>query len=985
MTSNDLIPLIEDGPTSQLLAVLALLSEAQRARLSRAAIACHKKFAKQADERNCSEALEDSFYRAHLALFAVGPYAAVQNVRVWRVFFRWNRRQHGDDALFQVLDARRPDWLPRWVDRELAAEMANWQFVRRLIRAGLCPRPASDDYILKMRPDGAVSMIDWLRADTELLDYEIWRIFEIMPGRRTVMWGSCDIRHMDTQSHFAGSTWAGCLRTLSREGKLDRSRLLTASLEAVQRHTQKNNTAWFSTFHEFLQPTLEERAARQPSYLHLLGHPVSSVVSMALSALLLLEQAQRLDVTAYLKSIGAVFRQLPKAPPFAALKALGRLSQAKEYRPQIAETALVGLTHVLPQVQEGSLALLEKIKDDSADVLVDRLPQYLDQLAPSVQESARRLFRSIRPETDPAPQPQTVGDQIVADARAVPSAWREAAGIDRLLQAFFERGQLQAIRFDPMSVPRLYQDGRVAEIASRDELIQRLTVSVEALNDPLEFELLVDGLSRFCGDTTGDFSAQTAPLLHRVTQLMAKDKIARGISAEAFEWDVESRGLRAPLFQLILAWCTGETREPIPVRMKVRIFHYLRTRMEALESRIRNRQAAPLLACPTHRGGWIDPASMHRRLQWHQQHGVEPMQHDFLQGVLRLAPDGRAKVLKEAASLCGTYAPAFRFALGGPIEDADLPTAVWVAAGRARSPFAAVIDHHACDVAGGPDAFQSARYSWNALKERHPFLARIELSVEPPVQPSGEELESPSRMIHDWELCPEVSWIPLGANGLNRWVALVWPTNLDPFLSAGARIRTPQYNPSALFRQMTSLLEPLFDPDVPFTELARIVVASALSKEEPEVTGLAVDILIEMIRDGRCSGRELGEVMHRMAGTGLFRPNRLAKHFDTVSRVSLLHTHVCAQIVQTACASTTQDRKDLHHLLGPLVEWLTATGEEVNPEFRRVLTEITSGKARALAGKLLALKMCGDRHAILLDALAGRLERVKRWQNRGTR
>ena len=81
---------------------------------------------------------------------------------------------------------------------------------------------------------------------------------------------------------------------------------------------------------------------------------------------------------------------------------------------------------------------------------------------------------------------------------------------------------------------------------------------------------------------------------------------------------------------------------------------------------------------------------------------------------------------------------------------------------------------------------------------------------------------------------------------------------------------------------------------------------------------------IELIRDGRCAGPELGKVLGRMLGTSLVKLSRLAKHLETVARASLLHAHACAAMVQVACASLSSIPRDFHFLLSPLLEWLTA-------------------------------------------------------------
>jgi hypothetical protein len=125
---------------------------------------------------------------------------------------------------------------------------------------------------------------------------------------------------------------------------------------------------------------------------------------------------------------------------------------------------------------------------------------------------------------------------------------------------------------------------------------------------------------------------------------------------------------------------------------------------------------------------------------------------------------------------------------------------------------------------------------------------------------------------------------------------------------------------------------------------------------------------------------ELSRTLRLLVGSDLLKLNRLAKHLDTAARESLLHVHVCARIVQTVCGELTDVPRDMHHLLGPLLEWLTALGQGVHNDFRPVLARATKGKAGVLARRLLQLT-CAPEPAprFLVVALEGRFQRALRW------
>jgi hypothetical protein len=185
-----------------------------------------------------------------------------------------------------------------------------------------------------------------------------------------------------------------------------------------------------------------------------------------------------------------------------------------------------------------------------------------------------------------------------------------------------------------------------------------------------------------------------------------------------------------------------------------------------------------------------------------------------------------------------------------------------------------------------------------------------------------------------------------------------------------------------LLRQRAVFLEPLFDPDVPFTEMAQVLVALALTQKEPEVAGTAIDVLIELIRDGRCTGTELGSVLARLLPSDLIKLNRLGNRLENVARASLLHTHVCARIIQEACRAFTEVPRDFHHLLSPLLEWLTVLEQDVGEPLRALLAKSRSGKTGMLAQKLMQLqKSASKKQEIDMQVLQSRTERARRWQS----
>ena len=77
------------------------------------------------------------------------------------------------------------------------------------------------------------------------------------------------------------------------------------------------------------------------------------------------------------------------------------------------------------------------------------------------------------------------------------------------------------------------------------------------------------------------------------------------------------------------------------------------------------RRFGPVLATPTHRGGWIDPPSLSIGSS-HSADAEKPFSRfDLIGGLLRLAPDFRDVALASAVDLPLPIGPIVRYALGG--------------------------------------------------------------------------------------------------------------------------------------------------------------------------------------------------------------------------------------------------------------------------------------------------------------------------------
>jgi hypothetical protein len=360
--------------------------------------------------------------------------------------------------------------------------------------------------------------------------------------------------------------------------------------------------------------------------------------------------------------------------------------------------------------------------------------------------------------------------------------WRAAAGLDEALQALDENRFPAPLKFELIDVPVLTGAEAIEPIATVDELLDAVAHAVEEVDSADELERILDGISRLCGPRPDGFARRAAPVAQR---LATHQEGSRGLL---------NHGLApAALGELLLTWLRDA---PAAARLdgsRSALGRFIDRRLKEVTARVLSRQPAPLLAAPTHRGGWIDAQAFVRRLAELESLGMSVGTCDLISGMLRLAPDRRDKALCEADQLQGVVGRVVQWALGGPDElvaaEGD-SASLWLAAGRSRCPRGR-LESLARVITGSnqPDGLSAAQYVWKPGSpqiERHwkpAGAVAISVQAEPPLEQALTAVLRPTVALH--ELTQIDPRLQFGAPWYYQWFRLVWPLNADSFLAAG--------------------------------------------------------------------------------------------------------------------------------------------------------------------------------------------------------
>ncbi|HND51156.1 MAG TPA: DUF6493 family protein, partial [Pirellulaceae bacterium] len=532
--------------------------------------------------------------------------------------------------------------------------------------------------------------------------------------------------------------------------------------------------------------------------------------------------------------------------------------------------------------------------------------------------------------------------------------------------------ELRQVRgFSTDLVARLTPFERLTPIEEFDELIEVCSRVIEDETLVDDAERCFDALSRLCASKPDDFERRIAPLLKRVRKLLST-------SAPPFvgigPWD--------DLCGLILAFATGIVVRPKRKGRNVVLpelgddvecfaanlskgLGFLSRRSQAIAERLATGKATPLLSAPTHSGGWIEASELVRRANGWQ--GDPPDVTDVVLALLRLAPDGRESALKKLKASDAEWRRAVHYALGGDEKKVGETAALWVAAARARAPWANDERVEAAFPGLGPDAGLAADYSYRFKIDRFKF-ARLTLNSNPPAPKEVDRL-LPTVILHSQRGQGGDFTFELGGAGGKtvgavRWSATIWPVARESYFAAGWEDLADNIDWSEANWQFRAYLEPLLDPGTPLRKMGLVTLVTCLAAKEPGEQGLAVDVAIRAISDGRLGSDNLGRALAELLSTGLIKPGRWQKSLSDVARTSNLHAAVVLLGLQHGLRGDLEKLpKDVGKLLELAVELChQLTLPVVDEDCRTWLRQFgKAGKVGLLATSLLAIEDDGAR------------------------
>jgi len=1020
------------------------LDERARKALSKAAQEIYRE-ARKAEQANWGQPGHEGSL-ARLAMLACCPWSQskrVQGAR-WRLFVgnsrRWAR------AIIKILSDRRPDWAERWIELQLDRtrfaweNVLSWEDVGELIKAGVISRPACDGYVRLM----AGAEVDPETAiDEDVLEHDVWRLFEVdtdafdgVPDPKKIdreRWRRRELADEDTPVHERYYGWPWRLYVLAHQGRIDRDRLIDAILNAFWRDFRTPAQGGLLRFLAILDPTADETAARQATYMELLRNDYGPVVGMALRSLETLHRANRLDARGFLEAVPPVFGAVTKTHAQKALSLIDKVTKnAGGHLPGAITAVAAALNHRSPEIQEQAIAILARWKKADAAIDLAAILESAAMLAPQHRRALAALTAEPASPVETITEADRHSDSRDSDqlrsrtaallnrVAALPEWLVEVCGLSRL-EGKLNQGSLPDV-FDPAptACPVLSGVEPIEPIRDVDELIDIAFQVLSGDPQPEDEERLVDGILRLGASTTVNLRKKTIGLrklvnehfqgmgwvdkqivdapeflvTHALLLLIGRWLGMRSLvsASETSYLNRIADALSRQLHGLVDDHGTAAVLRDA-IRTKLGRLSPLAWRLAELYDRLDCGQYGPVVSTPTNAHGWIDPRVFVERVSQLQQRGITVGKLDFIGGLLRLAPDFRAAALQTAETLQEPHGRIARYALGGAErpEKSDSPYAdEWLAAGRARSPRGHLSELAVLGLSPEePDGITPATYHVDCrvdpreLRNAHWTGQRSlrAVHVTPDKPEKGTRHFRPTVALAARVLDGDV--VPLWDTGPRANPGVITPLNTDSTLAIAVHVFFVSLDErTTVFADPTRLLAPLFQVDRGWSDIARTALCLALVSRDDQLRGTAIDALIEGIADGRADVQRISDSLIEVSTGGWIKLNRLASSLGEVARTSVTAERVVAGILDRVIASWDRLPRDAHHLLSLQLELLTNLQHALSSEARRVLSNVPgSGKTAKLAKHLC--QMTSEQPSLTMleaaiEAAEGRLARAER-------
>lgn len=559
----------------------------------------------------------------------------------------------------ELFETEAPRWFPKtyaslsraYINYEYFS-FEGWEWAATLVQRGIVEEPeiGSDYYetwpsFLAWRAQkSADQLLELLARDPDHLDFRLLGRIRSSAVRRLEPRDDLQFQvENGTPAKFGTLLWQAC----SPAQKVE---TLRAAMESILDAKTENFARGGILILQSLGASSEELCQVAPSLMALIGSPHAAVVKFAAAEIIRLSTTAQLDPKDAVPYLSAGLLQPSKPTREVVVKLAGHICNRSPEQMDAIQAVVPAACDLEPGVRKA----FEKLCTQVPDRLKPDVASWLDECMMLIPGDTRQNLEKIlgRKLAQPASEPEMES----VDGQLPPSVLRS-----------------------PLNHPQSPED--LAQLAA--QLLTRAP-------DPMDLELLLDGLAKFAPEQGDEISRLFTPLAKQARHFRKGD----GGSAGQYSLVSMFAG------DLILGFCASETPDPWwiesletdQVKKRERyyqepggVFLFVQARMIEMVAAVKNGNRVPLLATPEFDDGTISASTLVRRFA--ESRGIPgwPHRHDLVQAIART--HGSESVTTDG--LDDTEAGrVLRFLLTGERSGAMTTASWWLTAARTRQPVA---------------------------------------------------------------------------------------------------------------------------------------------------------------------------------------------------------------------------------------------------------------------------------------------------------
>lgn len=295
-----------------------------------------------------------------------------------------------NEELLRLLEWHHPpffaDYLNGLTNDLWRARQLDYYFVLELKEKGYAD--PSPELIIALLPEAIYKRIDkensrgwnWVYSSDILKKYpitleeHIWYIFQY---ESTIKWADERTSHWEDEKKKTINRWYDTIELFTKEGTLERKRVLKEAILATNRNFDKTLTGWFCGLILRLEPTKEEALELQAELYNALNSPHSKAVNTSLKYLKLIATEKGFDPELLLQNSSILLSSEVKSIVNSTLMLMDKTARKhKKKASEVCITASQAFFHNDDGIQERAAKLIAKHGDPKNEELKASLTDF---------------------------------------------------------------------------------------------------------------------------------------------------------------------------------------------------------------------------------------------------------------------------------------------------------------------------------------------------------------------------------------------------------------------------------------------------------------------------------------------------------------------------------------------------------------------------------------------------------------------------------